>query len=162
MANRIISFTGDDQNFLDTDLSANLSSMVGDVFTDISMDSMPNDPGKVDRWKVQRITDAKAVFNSLHNIFTWIPGERILLPEFGSRLRALLYEGITPQTEERIVAEIRHLVSEWEPRASILEVVDVSTVEDTEDNVIHLNVVFTIPALSNKRYSYDLSFTKSE
>ena len=52
MANRIISFTGDDQNFLDTDLSANLSSMVGDVFTDISMDSMPNDPGKVDRWKV--------------------------------------------------------------------------------------------------------------
>ena len=161
MANKIISFTGNDQNFIDADLSANLSSM-NNIFVDISMDSMPNGSGKVDRWKIQNITDAKAVFNSLHNIFTWIPGERILLPEFGSRLRSLLYEGITPQTEERIVAEIRHLVSEWEPRASISEVIDVSTIEDTEDNVIHLNIVFTIPALSDKQYLYDFSFTKQE
>jgi phage baseplate assembly protein W len=47
----------------------------------------------------------------LHNIFTWRPGERVLNPEFGSRLYQLLYEGIIPETEEQIVAEIRHCVS---------------------------------------------------
>ena len=67
--------------------------------------------------KVSKSVNVQAVRNSLRNIFTWIPGERILLPEFGSKLYTLLYEGITPLNEERIVAEIRNCVTEWEPRA---------------------------------------------
>lgn len=67
--------------------------------------------------KVSKSVNVRAVRNSLHNIFTWIPGERILLPEFGSRLYTLLYEGITQLTEEQIIAEIRSCVTEWEPRA---------------------------------------------
>ena len=93
--------------------------------------------------------NANAVKGALHNIFTWIPGERILLPEFGSRLYSLLYEGITPQTEERIVAEIRHCVSEWEPRADIVEIRNISTIDDTEDNTIHIEVVFTVKGLDD-------------
>lgn len=57
--------------------------------------------------KVSKSVNVQAVRNSIRNIFTWIPGERILLPEFGSKLYTLLYEGITPLTEERIIAEIR-------------------------------------------------------
>lgn len=67
--------------------------------------------------KIAKSVNVKAVRNSIHNIFTWIPGERILLPEFGSRLYLMLYEGITPLTEERIIAEIRSCMTEWEPRA---------------------------------------------
>jgi len=33
---------------------------------------------------VNNLRDITAIQNSLKNIFTWIPGERILLPEFGS------------------------------------------------------------------------------
>jgi phage baseplate assembly protein W len=86
----------------------------------------------------------------LHNIFTWRPGERILNPEFGSRLYTLLYEGITPETEERIAAEIRSCVSEWEPRVQITEIRDISTIDETENNTIHLEVIFIIPSLSNE------------
>ena len=68
-------------------------------------------------YKISKNVNAKAVMGAIHNIFTWIPGERILLPEFGSKLQLLLYEGITPLTEERITAEIRGLMTEWEPRA---------------------------------------------
>ena len=111
------------------------------------------------KWSVDKSINIQAIFNSLRNIFTWNQGERILLPEFGSRLHMLLYEGITPMTEEAIIAEIRSSVSEWEPRIQITSIVNASTVEDTEDNVIHIQVMFIIPALGNEEYAYDFSYT---
>lgn len=108
--------------------------------------------------KVARSANVRAVRNSLRNIFTWIPGERVLLPEFGSKLHTLLYEGITPLTEERIIAEIRSCVTDWEPRANIVEIRNASNIDDTEDNVIHIEVVFTIPSLSDEQYIYSLTY----
>lgn len=111
-------------------------------------------------YKVDKTINAKAVMNAIHNIFTWIPGERILNPEFGSRLRNLLYEGITPQTEEQIIAEIRGTVSDWEPRANIVEIQNISNVEDTEDNTMHIRVIFTINGLDDKQYAYSFYYNR--
>ena len=66
--------------------------------------------------KVDALINVEAVKNSLRQIFTWIPGERIINPEFGSNLRRLLYEGLTDYNKELIMAEIKHSVSVWEPR----------------------------------------------
>jgi len=51
-------------------------------------------------YMLNRLANVNAIRNSLHNIFSWIPGERVLLPEFGSNLRKLLYEGITDYNVE--------------------------------------------------------------
>ena len=63
-----------------------------EVFRDISMTSerrntmfIENDMGNPRRvhrqsFRVTKDINVKAVFNSLRNIFTWIPGERILNP----------------------------------------------------------------------------------
>ena len=110
---------------------------------------------------IDKLINVQAIINSLHNIFTWRPGERILNPAFGSRLYTLLYEGITPETEERIAAEIHSCVSEWEPRVSISEIRDISTTDDTENNTIHLEVVFTIPSLSDEQYHYSFVYNRS-
>ncbi len=109
---------------------------------------------KISIYNIDKLINIQAILNSLHNIFTWRPGERILNPEFGSRLYTLLYEGITPETEERIAAEIRSCISEWEPRVQIIEIRDISTIEETEDNTIHLEIVFIIPSLSDEQYKY--------
>lgn len=116
---------------------------------------------RISIYKIDQLINIYAILNSLHNIFTWRPGERILNPEFGSRLYTLLYEGITPENEERIAAEIRHCVSVWEPRVSISEIQDISTIDDTENNTIHLAVVFTIPGISDEQYTYSFKFNKS-
>lgn len=130
-----------------------------EVYKDVAMDSQPvMKDDKAVSYKISKNVNVKAVMGAIHNIFTWIPGERILLPEFGSRLQMLLYEGITPLTEERITAEIRGIVTEWEPRAQIAEIRNVSTVEDTEDNTIHLEIVFTIPSLSDDQYTYSFKY----
>ena len=112
--------------------------------------------------KVNKSINVQAIKNSMHNIFTWIPGERILLPEFGSRLYMLLYEGITALTEEKIVAEIRGCVTEWEPRVQIVDIRNVSTVDKTEDNTICIDVVCTIPSLSEEQFIYSFTYDIGE
>lgn len=148
MANRIFSFgrPNDSQE----------SKYSLEVYKDVSMVSKPASNG----FKIQKNVNVNAVRHALHNIFTWVPGERILNPEFGSRLYTLLYEGITKLTEERIVAEIRHCVSHWEPRANIVEIRNVSTIDDTEDNTIHIEVIFTINGLDDQQYAYSFTYTK--
>lgn len=131
-----------------------------EVYKDISMVSKNKLENNQTEYQVDKNVNAKAVMGSIHNIFSWIPGERILLPEFGSRLRTLLYEGITQQTEEQIVAEIRGLVSEWEPRANIVEIRNISDNEDTEDNTIHLEIIFTVNGLDDQQYSYSFEYNR--
>ena len=113
-------------------------------------------------FKINKSVNVQAVKNALRNIFTWVPGERILLPEFGSKLHMLLYEGITQLTEERIIAEIKGCVTEWEPRAQIVDIRNTSTVDNTEDNTICIDVVFVIPSLSNEQYIYSFTYDISE
>ena len=86
------------------------------------------------------------------------PGERIINPEFGSNIRKMLYNGITPQTSEAIVAEIKHSISQWEPRVKVQKVVNVSDVTDTENNTIHIRIIYTIPALSDAQFWYDYTY----
>ena len=148
MANRIISF-GD----IPEEPQGKYSL---EVYKDISTSSaiLREKP------RIQKNINAIAVKDSLKNIFTWIPGERILLPEFGSRLYSLLYEGIIPETEEQIVAEIHRSVTEWEPRANIVEIRNIGDVDDTEDNTIHLEIVFTVNGLDDKQYVYSFVYNK--
>ncbi len=44
------------------------------------------------------------------------PGERMLHPEFGTKLHQFLFENMDAQTEEMIEREVRHSLSMWEKR----------------------------------------------
>ena len=129
-----------------------------EVYRDVSMIS-----DKVNgNFKISKDVNVKAVFNSLHNIFTWIPGENILLPDFGSRLRKMLYEQITDYNVEQIVAEIRGVVLKYEPRVNIIKVVNVSDINDTENNTVRLDIIFTIPSLGNEQYNYSYIYKRTD
>lgn len=114
------------------------------------------------RWRVSKLVNVKAVQSSIHHIFTWTPGERIINPEFGNRLKVYLYEGITDYNVEQIKSEIRSCVSKWEPRAHILEINDVSTIDDTEDNTVHLEIIYTIPDLSDEQFTYSYYYKRGD
>lgn len=98
----------------------------------------------------------------MHNIFTWIKGERIINPEFGHELHRYLYQGITKYNTEQIVAEIRGCTAKWEPRVNIVNVIDASTVDDTENNTVHLEIIYTIPSLDEKQYNYSFYYNRGE
>lgn len=101
------------------------------------------------RYKVSKLVNVNAVKNSLRQIFTWQLGERIINPDFGSDLKKYLYEPITDENQERIVAEIRQCVLRWEPRVVIDRVVRTTQVDDIENNTVKLNIYYRIKGLNN-------------
>lgn len=50
------------------------------------------------------------------------PGERLLHPEFGTKLHQFLFENIDGQTQEMIKREVRHALQLWENRIVNIEV----------------------------------------
>ena len=73
-----------------------------EVYRDVSMDAKSMTLPETDApgYFVGKLVNAKAVKNSLKQIFSWVPGERVLNPEFGCRLREYLYEGILDHNVE--------------------------------------------------------------
>ena len=65
-------------------------------------------------------------------------------------------------TEEQVNAEIRKCMTQWEPRANILSIINVGNVDDTEDNTIRLDVVFNIPELSEQQFRYSYFYRRSD
>lgn len=62
------------------------------------------------------------IYSSLYNILSTRKGERVNLPEFGTRLHTLLFEpldGITRKLAENIVTED---IQRWETRIELLDV----------------------------------------
>lgn len=55
--------------------------------------------------------------------------ERVFQPEFGSNIRALLFEPMNPITEERMRTEVEEAINRHEPRAQVIGV----TVDGQED-----------------------------
>ena len=65
-----------------------------------------------------------------------------------------MYEGITDYNKEQIMAEIHRCVTEWEPRARVDRVIDMSHVSDHEENTVKLEIIYSIPSLTNEQFSY--------
>ena len=148
MVNKVLNIEAKTQNF-DTE-----------KYLDISTVSDINKNNSNSLYKISKQINEKAVQNSIHNIFSWIPGERILNPEFGNNLYKYLYEGITPENEELIVAEIKHCILKYEPRVTVVEVQNVSNINNTEDNTIILNIKYYINGLSNQIYDKTIRFDR--
>ena len=116
------------------------------TYKDISMVSKHiTQSENTDIYSVESLKDLSAIKNSIHNIFSWNKGERILNPEFGTKLRQLLYSGITTDTYEQISSEIKGLIAKYEPRVeveSITRILSESEIE-TDHNVIGVNIVYS-------------------
>ena len=86
-------------------------------------------------------TGASAVKGAIVSILKTDFNERLFQPEFGSNIRALLFEPMNPITEERMKTEVLEAVARHEPRAVVLGV----TVEAQEEQNRYLvSVVFNV------------------
>ena len=65
------------------------------------------------------------------------------------------HEGITDFNQEQIIAEIRHSVSQWEPRVQIDNIVKLTDIDDKENNTVHLRIIYSIPTLTTEQFYYD-------
>lgn len=82
------------------------------------------------------------------------PGERVMLPEFGTDLSKFFFEPNDSSVLDQIREEISRAISTWEPRIAVqnIEVLNGSSVEDSLDpndlkqdlgNIILIRILFT-------------------
>lgn len=76
-------------------------------------------------------------------LFTGV-GERVMLPEFGTRLRYLLFDNITEDMKRAVQAEIIKQAGLWVPEIEILRVEVDDSLDDLENNRIVLRIDFTL------------------
>ena len=90
---------------------------------------------------VGKKTGASAVKGALVSILKTNFNERLFQPEFGTGIRALLFEQMNPITEQRIKKEVESAVARHEPRA---EVLGITVKAQEEQNRYEVSVVFNV------------------
>lgn len=87
------------------------------------------------------ILNEESIKSSIRNILLTNRGERFFNPIFGSDVRSLLFENITPQTESSLREYIEVAINNFEPRANLIDVI-VSAIP--EMNAYSATIVFSV------------------
>jgi phage baseplate assembly protein W len=107
------------------------------IYADIDL-TFTRQPGKGD---IALSYDNTAVIRSVRNLLLTNFYERPFQPEVGSNINSLLFEPISAITGFAIEEEIKNVLNNFEPRAS-LQSIDVTPLED--QNAFFVKVTFYI------------------
>lgn len=75
--------------------------------------------------------DEEAVKESIKNLILTDRGERLMQPLVGGNIRAMLFENNTPSTIKIIQESIKETINFYEPRATLLDVIVQSSLDET-------------------------------
>jgi len=86
------------------------------------------------------VINEDSVKQSLKNIIFTSKGERFFNPNFGSDILLMLFENITPATEQIFTDLIKTAVSNHEPRANLI---DVNVNPYPDENSVLISIIFS-------------------
>jgi|TARA_B100001778_G_scaffold222975_1_gene184880 phage baseplate assembly protein W len=116
---------------------SNESKRSSRIYKDLNLDFSFNSATK----DIQKITDVEAVKRSVRNLINLNHYEKPFHPEIGSNLRAMLFELMTPQMNHLISKQIQKLITNYEPRARLVQV---ATVPDFDRNAYNCKIFFYV------------------
>ena len=89
-----------------------------------------------------------SIRQSIWIILSTSPGERIMRPNFGSNLQALVFEINDSGLAGAAANAVRNALLRWEPRIRLL---DVSTFPDPDKaNLLHINISYQVRATNSR------------
>lgn len=89
--------------------------------------------------------DVNAIKNSIFNIFTTIPGQKLLNPIFGLNLLQFLFTGITAANAKLLGDTILRGIIKFEPRVSVDRI---NVAPDVENQQYIVGLVLSVPSLN--------------
>ena len=128
-----------------------------DIHLDLQDDVLPNimylegDNQTYNKRDIRISPDEEAIKNSLVNLFNTRPGQRILIPDYGTNLLGYVFEGITVINAKALGLELEQAIKRWEPRVRVLHI---NVLADPDNNEFHVSVEVAIPTLSRKNISF--------
>ena len=128
-------------------------------YRDIALDLQPDDAprgkslhGSAIKHDIKVSYDEGAIMNSLRNLFTTTPGQKILNPSYGINLTRWLFEPCSEFTAREIAEVMVAGIENNEPRVSIKTI---QVVANKESHEYIIKLVLTIPSLSIIEKTYD-------
>lgn len=106
------------------------------------------------------LNDVSAIFQSIDNILSTSPGERLFNPEFGSNIEDYLFEPLDEDTAMRIENEVIRAIGRWEPRILLVNNLTVATPIPGE-NRFSLRIVFRLRAIDNQDFEYNINLNRN-
>jgi len=135
------------------------------IYTDLKLDLEFEYTQNNELLKKREIKDLKldydysAIKNSIFNIITTVPGQRILNPYFGVNLQKYLFSRVSETNARSIGNEILQAIINFEPRVTIQNI-EVAVDEINQQYVISLILsVAAVPTASSFRLVGTLSTT---
>ena len=92
---------------------------------------------------VVSIKNFESIKRSVRNIISTNKGERPLNPDFGSNVRALLFEPDSDLVRYALEQEIITQITNFEPRVELLTVVVSNTSEEIDSNELNVVIEFS-------------------
>jgi len=111
---------------------------ISELYSDLDFSLSRNTAGNV-----VIVKNIDCISQSIKTILSTTPGERLMLPEFGSNLKEYVFEQLDSGTTELIISEVETALERWEDR---IAVIDVAVEEDPDGNTIILTVEYSINA----------------
>ena len=90
---------------------------------------------------VATVKDAVSVKRGIKNILLTSGFERLFQPEIGSGIKNLLFEPMTPLTEQRLSDACADAIEAWEHRATLM---DITVISEEEYNRYRVAIKFSI------------------
>jgi phage baseplate assembly protein W len=106
---------------------------------------------------LNELQDGRAVVNSVKNILSTTPGQKLLNPLLGMDLRHFLFEPISQTTSYFIAVEIYENLGKQEPRIDLNSVAVTSTPDEYE---YVIEIAYSIPALDVYNLSLNATLNK--
>ena len=98
--------------------------------------------------EVMMVSEDDDIRESLHILLSTTPGERVMNPSYGCRLKSMIFESISESTVTEIRDVVERAVLFFEPRIN-LDGIEIA-VEDFYDGLIKVQLSYTIRATNNK------------
>lgn len=106
-------------------------------YADLDLSLVPH-PNKKD---IIPLTDVDAVKNAVKNLILTSPYERPFQPFLGSRIKSILFENSTPNTQFLLRQYISDVIENYEPR---VDSVYVEVEDDSDNNAYYVTVSFNV------------------
>ena len=90
---------------------------------------------------VATVKDAVSVNRGIKNILLTQGFERLFQPEIGSGIKNILFEPMTPLTEQRLSDACADAIEAWEQRATVI---DITVISEEEYNRYRVAIKFSI------------------